>query len=194
VWLAQTAIPTIARYAQVSLPALENAARRLASSEGTISTSRLTAEFSHCEREQPALARWMGEALASPLDDAARGLGASLAITIWNAFRLTAGERLRRITSEDCDAAEQLLRTDEELRRTNAKVALESDDVIAMHQPEIAKFIRARLEDTMTSFADEIDVDDVDAMYRMLLVEVLALSYAVQPPDELAPMTGRFLS
>ncbi len=173
---------------------LETAARRLASDEGTISTSRLTDEFARCEREQPALARWMSEALAVPADDAARGLGASLAITIWNAFRMTAGDRLRRITREDCDAAEQLLRTDEELRRANAKVVLESDDVIALHQPEIARFIRARLDDTMMSFADDIDVDDVDAMYRMLLVEILALSYAVQPPDELAPFAGRFLS
>lgn len=150
-------------------------------------------EFSRCERDQPALAQWMGHALSVPSDDAARGLGASLAITIWNAFRLTVGDRLRRLTREDCEAAEELLRMDEGLRRDNAKEGLESDDVIALHQPEIARFVRARLEDTMTHFADDIDVDDVDRMYRMLLVEVLALSYAVQPPDELAPETGRYL-
>lgn len=193
-WLAQTAIPSIARYAQVSAPALESAARKLASAEGTISPQRLSHEFSLCERDQPALARWMAKAIAAPADDAARGLGASLAITLWNAFRLTAGDRLRKLTNEDCEAAEALLQTDEELRRADPRVVLESDDVIAMHQPEIAKFIRARLEDTMASFADEIDVDDVDAMYRMLLVEVLALSYAVQPPDELAVTSGRFLA
>jgi len=194
VWLGQTAIPPIARYARVSAPALEIAARRLATRDGTISTAKLSAEFAQCEREQPALAQWMGRALAIPGDDAARGLGASLAITIWNAFRLAVGDRLRRVTSEDCDAADQLLRIDEELRRGDAKVALESDDVIAQHQPEIARFVQARLEDTMTHFANEIDIDDVDAMYRMLLVEVLALSYAVRPPEHLASVAGRDLS
>jgi hypothetical protein len=194
VWLAQTAIPSIARYALVSASALEASARKLASSDGVISTARLSQEFARCELDQPSLARWLGKALAAPADDAARGLGASLAITIWNAFRLTAGDRLRRVSQEDCQSAELLLQTDEELRRDNAKVVLESDDIIAMHQPDIARFVRDRIEDTMTTLADQIDVDDIDAVYRMLLVEVLVLSYAVQPPEELAPFVGRQLS
>jgi len=144
--------------------------------------------------DQPALARWLGKALAAPADDTARGLGASLAVTIWNAFRLTAGDRLRRVSQEDCRSAEQLLRADEELRRDNAKVVLESEDIIAMHQPDIARFIRDRIEDTMMTLADQVDVDDIDAVYRMLLVEVLVLSYAVQPPEELAAIVGRQLS
>ena len=194
VWLGQTAIPPIAAYARIPAFALETAARRLASDDGVICTKKLSAEFSECERDQPELAQWMGRALSAPADDAARGLGASLAVTIWNAFRATAGDRLRRVTREDCHAAEALLRTDEDLRRSDAKVAIESDDVIAVHQPEVAKFVRARLDDTMTQFADAIDVDDIDAVYRMVLVEVLALSYAVQPPPELSLASLRRLS
>jgi len=194
VWLGQTAIPSIAPYARVSTAALDTAARRLVGRDNAISTTKLSSEFEQCEREQPALAQWLGHALASPTDDAARGLGASLAITIWNAFRGMAPDRLRRLTEEDFDAAEQLLVMDEQLRRTDAKAVLESDDVIALHQPDITRFMRARLEETMAHYADEIDVDDVDAVYRMLLVQVLALSYAVRPPEHLAAGAQRDLS
>jgi hypothetical protein len=148
---------------------------------GAYSAKLLARALRRCEREQPALARWLETHLSKPIDDAARGLGASMAMAIWLAFTLFAGSRLRTIRDEDCSSVDQLLQADQELRRGDPTALVESDDIIAVHQPEVAKLIRTRMDETLSAYAEDIDVDDVDAMYHMLLVEVLVLSYAVEP-------------
>jgi hypothetical protein len=124
----------------------------------------------------------MAKVLSRPIDDAARGLGAALGLTLWLAFSMFAGARLGVVREEDCDAAQKLLEVDEQLRRDDPRIVMESDDVVAAQQPAIACFVQARLDDTLAVFADEIDVDDVDVVYRMALVEALVLSYAVAAP------------
>ena len=65
-----------------------------------------------------------------------------------------------------------------------------TEDVIAMEQPELMRFIGEHLEAALETEADTADVDAIHEVYRLLLIEVLALSYAVQPsptdPTELS--------
>jgi hypothetical protein len=182
VWLAQSAIPKVHAFARVPKHALETAKARLSEADGTFSSHNLSEAHARMQREQPNLAAWLSSLLTRRIDDAARAFGASLATTIWLSFTLHFGSRLGRVGHDACDEVDTLLRTDEELRKDDLHEVIESDDIIAAHQPDIARVVRSHMDETMASFADDIDVDDVDRVYRMILVEVLALSYAVTPP------------
>ena len=189
VWLVQSAIPHVPAFARVPKHALDSAKTRLSGADGTFSPHGLADAHARMRSEQPELAAWLSSLLTRRIDDAARAFGASLAMTIWLAFTLHFGTRLGAVTHDACDDVDNVLRTDEELRRDDPRVVIESDDIIAAHQPDIARLVRSHMEETMASFADDIDVDDVDRVYRMILVEVLALSYAVTPPaHEAGPM------
>jgi hypothetical protein len=43
--------------------------------------------------------------------------------------------------------------------------------------------VHEHIDATLDAHAEDIDVDDVHVVYRTVLVEVLALSYAVRRPD-----------
>jgi len=180
VWLVQSAIPSVPPHAQLPAHAIANAAARLSDEHGVFQASLLARALERCQREQPDLAAWLENHLAKRMDDAARGLGASMALTVWMAFSSFAGSRLRRVQEGDIRNVEGLLHADEEIRRDDPRALVESDDVIAAQQPAVASMLRARLDETLARYARNIDVDDVDRMYEMVLAEVLVLSYAVE--------------
>jgi thiol-disulfide isomerase/thioredoxin len=63
---------------------------------------------------------------------------------------------------------------------------LESDDVVAMGQPHLVGFVREQVEAALEPDEDgdaaDVDLDAVSAVYRAVLVEILALGQAVAPP------------
>ena len=134
-------------------------------------------------RSQPALASHLAEALGQPLDETALALGYFLALTVWLAFERAHGQHLDAVTEEQIRATIELLTLDEELRRADAAESLDTDDVVAMEQPHVLAFIHEHIDATLDAHAEQIDVDDVHTVYRLVLVEVLALSYAVRRPD-----------
>lgn len=180
-WLAQSAIRPVPSYARLPAHVVDGASAQLMGLDGTYSAPLLARAFRRCKKEQPGLSAWLERRLIRRIDDAARGLGASMAMSIWMAFSMFAGPRLGTVEEKDCAEVEALLRADEELRRNDPTAIVESDDIIAVHQPEVARLIRSKLDETLSTYAEDVDVDDVDAMYHMLLVEVLVLSYAVEP-------------
>jgi hypothetical protein len=93
------------------------------------------------------------------------------------------GDHLDEIGEEELSATEQLLTLDEDLRKADPAESLESDDVIAMEQPNVLLFVHEHVDVTLEAHAKDIDVDDVHVVYRVVLVELLALSYAVHRPD-----------
>ena len=125
----------------------------------------------------------MAEALGRPLDETALALGYFLALTLWLAFEKAHGSHLDEVTEEQLAATDELLTLDEELRRADSAESLDSDDVIAMEQPHVLSFVHEYSYATLDAHAEDIDVDDVHVVYRTVLVEVLALSYAVRRPD-----------
>ena len=144
--------------------------------------AQLDDAFERFEREQPTLAGYLAETLGNPLDDTALALGYFLALTVWLSFENAHGGSIRAVQESDISATDQLLTLDEELRRTDPDEALDSDDVIAMEQPYILEFVHEHIDATLEAHADEINVDDVHAVYRTVLVEVLSLSYAIRLP------------
>jgi hypothetical protein len=185
VWLSHTAIPDIPPYARLTARSLEDAARRLQTYEGLSAEALMLGEFSRFQASQPTIGERVARKLGGPIDDAARGLGVTLALLVWLAFEDASSAGIKVVEPSDWDHAEQWLQIDEDLRKGDPKAMIESDDIIASQQPEIARCVRERIDATVQAFADEIDLDDVDAVYRMVLVEVLALSYALRPPSEL---------
>lgn len=145
--------------------------------------AQLDAAFERFERQQPALASHVADALSQPLDETALALGYFLALAIWLAFEQIHGEDIDEVKLEEITATEELLTLDEDLRRADPAEALDSDDVIAMEQPHLLDFVHEHVDATLEAHAEEIDVDDVHAVYRVVLVEILALSYAVRRPS-----------
>lgn len=182
VWVRRSAIRPVPSYAAVPQHALETVREGLADDDEE-ARSQLDEAFERFERAQPALASHVAEALGRPLDETALALGYFLALTLWLAFEKAHGTHLDEVTEEQLAATEELLTLDEELRRADPAESLDSDDVIAMEQPHVLAFVHEHIDATLDAHAEDIDVDDVHVVYRTVLVEVLALSYAVRRPD-----------
>jgi hypothetical protein len=144
--------------------------------------AQLDEAFERFERRQPVLAAHLAQSLSKPLDDTALALGYFLALAVWLGFEQAHGEHIEEVAGEEIEATEQLLALDEQLRQADPDEALDSDDVIAMEQPHLVDFVHEHIDATLEAHADDIDVDDVHAVYRVVLVQILALSYAVRLP------------
>lgn len=181
-WVRRTAIRPVPPYARVHAHALDAVRESLADDDET-ARDQLDQAFERFEATQPALAHRAGAELAKPLDETALALGYFLMLAVWLAFEGSHDGHLDEVSEESLSATEELVRLDEELRVADPAEALDTDDVIAMEQPHLLEFIHEHLDATLEAHAEGIDVDDVHAMYRLVLLEVLALSYAVRPPD-----------
>jgi hypothetical protein len=144
--------------------------------------AQLDQAFERFEQTQTALAQLVVGTLSKPLDETALALGYLLTLAVWLGFEQQHGSHMLEVSAEELAATEQLLSLDEELRRSDPAEALDSDDVIAMEQPHLLEFVHEQIDSTLGAHADEIDVDDVHAVYRIVLIEILALSYAVKQP------------
>ena len=74
--------------------------------------------------------------------------------------------RLTEVLEEELVGAEQSLALDEELRRVDPAEAVDSDDVVAMEQPDLLSFVHEHLDNALEAHAGEVDVDDVHTIYR----------------------------
>jgi hypothetical protein len=181
VWVRASAIRPVAAYARVYGASLE-AVRLSLSEDEDEARHQLDTAFDRFEREQPCLSAHIADVLSGPLDETALALGYFLALAVWLAFERAHGAKIEQVTPESITATGELLTLDEELRRADPTESLDSDDVIAMEQPDLIAFIHEHVNATLEANAAHIDVDDVDLIYRVILVEVLSLSYAVQRP------------
>ncbi|MBN2193496.1 MAG: hypothetical protein JW751_11835 [Polyangiaceae bacterium] len=180
-WVRRSAIRPVPGYARIPSRALDSVRDGLAEDDDE-AREQLDAGFERFEQAQPILAARVGDTLARPLDDTALALGYFLSLAIWLAFDAALGDRVAPVTEQEIDATDELLHLDEELRRADPVEPLDSDDVVAMEQPHLLAFVHEHMNATLEVHAEAIDVDDVHAVYRLVLVEILALSYAVKRP------------
>ncbi len=180
-WVRRAAIRPVPPFAQITRRALAEVEEKLAD-DGEEARQRLDDAFSRFEETQPALAFRVTSALSAPLDETALALGYFLTLAVWLAFDAVFGSDLDEITETALAGVEESLQLDEQLRLSDPAEALDSDDVVAMEQPEALAFVHEHLDAALEANADEVDVDDVHSIYRVVLIEVLALSYAVRPP------------
>jgi len=143
---------------------------------------RLDEAFARFEQTQPSLADRIAQVLGGPLDETALALGYFLTLAVWLAFDNVFGDELEEITQVALAGVEESLKLDEQLRMADPAEAVDSDDVIAMEQPDVLSFVHEHIDAALEANANDVDVDDVHEIYRIVLIEVLALSYAVRPP------------
>jgi len=182
-WVRRAAIRPIPLYARVTSTTLDQV-EALLSDEGASGEEALTQAFRRFETSQPALAARIALTLRRPLDETALALGYFLSLAVWLAFEQTFGAQLGEIVEQDVETTHQAILFDEELRRNDPKETVDTDDVVAMEQPELLGFIREHI-DVVLETPEEVAIEDVDLIYRMLLLEVVALSHAVVPPTSL---------
>jgi len=108
---------------------------------------------------------------------------------VWLGFDELFGARLGEVSEDDLAAVEASLALDAELRRDAPDDPVETDDVVAMEQPDVMRFVRDHVSVATEGLADRAEVDAIDEIYRLVLVETVALSYAVTPPERAAGRT-----
>jgi hypothetical protein len=181
VWVRRAAIRPVPSFAQVPLRALSEVEEQLAEDDEE-ARQRLDEAFARFEQTQPSLADRIAQVLGGPLDETALALGYFLTLAVWLAFDNVYSDDLQEITSLALAGVEESLKLDEQLRMADPAEAVDSDDVIAMEQPDVLSFVHEHIDAALEANANEVDVDDVHEIYRIVLIEVLALSYAVRPP------------
>ncbi|HEU4411278.1 MAG TPA: hypothetical protein VFS43_38860 [Polyangiaceae bacterium] len=181
-WVRRAAIRPVPSYAKVAAPDVERVEDSL-SNDDPESEERLAQAMGRFEATQPALSLHVATALGRPLDETALALGYFLSIAVWMTFEASFGARLGEVHESDLEASSQALALDEELRRDAPDEAVDTDDVVAMEQPAMVEFVREHVEVALEAHADEVELDDVDSIYRLILLEIVSLSYAVRPPE-----------
>ena len=181
-WVRRAAIRPVPTFAQVPQRALAGVEDELGEDDEQ-ARSRLDDAFARFEHTQPALAERISRALNGPLDETALALGYFLTLAIWLAFDRVFHADVGEVTETALGGVEEALQLDEQIRLSDPAEAVDSDDVVAMEQPDVLAFVHEHLDAALEANADEVDVDDVHAIYHVVLVEVLALSYAVLAPS-----------
>ncbi len=156
--------------------------RALFAAENDDARERLDDAFDEFEERQTALGDFATEILGRNLDETALALGYFLLLAVWMGFDTYHAESLNEVSPDLLASTLESLTLDEQLRISDPAEPLDSDDVVAMEQPHVLDFIHEHLDATLDAHADQVDVDDVHVVYRMVLIAVLALSYAVEPP------------
>lgn len=188
-WVKTAAIRPVPAHAQIPVDVLDDVEAWLGGAEDEaapdeeVSERRLGDVFERFERGQPALAQRIGGRLARTKDDVAVALGYFLCLSVWLAFDRHLGERVGLVDETAIESVDAALRLDEELRGEDPSEAVDSDDVIAMEQPHVIAFVAEHIDAALEVHASDVDVDAVHAIYRLVLIELLALSYAVAPPE-----------
>ena len=155
---------------------------------------KLDDAFSRFEATQPALSARLEDALEKRgLDETARTLGYFLGVCVWLAFDRQFGGRLGRVDDVAVRAELDALELESELRSADA---LDAEDVVTREQPALMEFIHEHIDVALDSesFATKGDVDDVHAIYRVVLVELLSLSHAVAPHPGAPARRGEVLA
>ena len=181
-WVRRAAIRPVPLFARVSSATLEHV-EGLLSEEDDASEQRFEEAFTRFESTQGPLSSRVAEALARPMPDTALALGYFLTLSVWMGFDELFGARLVEVSDDDLQAVEASLAFDAELREGSPDDPVETDDVVAMEQPDLLRFVRDHVSVATEGLDDRADVDAIDAIYRLVLHEIVALSYAVTPPD-----------
>ena len=183
-WVRNSAIRPVSEAAKIPIEALYAVESWLcvddAPGDEDLAEERLNDRFEMFELAQPALAAHVGDSLNRTRDDLAIALGYFLALIIWLAFEETFDDQLEQVDEFGMQGVVEAVALDEQLRRSDPAEQLETDDVIAMEQPAVLPFIHEHIETALEAHAELIDVDAVNRVYRLLLEEILALSYAVR--------------
>lgn len=148
------------------------------------------------EAEQPVMASRLSALLDDVDDETAVAVGFFLEIVIYATFVRAFAARLRPVTLDLLRGTEESVHVEEELRADHPEEPLEVDDVLRAEQPAIVTFIEEHMAAVLETGDDgdaqdvagaAVDVEDLQRVYRHVMVTVLTLSHAVMPPASYVP-------
>lgn len=183
-WVRRAAIRPVPEFAKIPAWVVERLEDELteAIGDGEITPTILDEALDRFENDQPVLSDHISEVVGRQKREPALGFGYFLMIAVYLAFERAFPGDIAPIEAVSIKSTEEALMLDEEIRMADSAEVVESDDVIAMEQPHLLKYIQEHLDAALEAHANDIDVDDVHAIYRAVLVEILTLSYAVRAP------------
>jgi hypothetical protein len=180
-WGRRSAIRAVPRHARLPLSSVAGIEATFGAADRR-AQQLARAGFERLKTQQPALTEYLARKFADSLDDTALALGHMLAVAVFVGFEGFAGSALRKLSVDAVAAADQALTTDEELRRSDPRDTLDSEDIVAMDQPALVAFVNEHIGRVLDQNAEDVDVDDVALVFRAILVEIVALSHAIAPP------------
>jgi hypothetical protein len=139
--------------------------------------------FSELDRRQPVVAEWLADQLAQTRDELVQSLGYFLSVTVYLAFRDAFPTRLHGVDESGLRMARETLSADEEIRAADPTEILDSDDILAMSQPALIAFVQHHVDEALDQGEGEIDLDELERVYRSILVQVIAMSHSVASPS-----------
>lgn len=181
-FLRKAAIRQVPAYALVPEAALQALEERLSFEQEDLQKT-LDEGFHALSRRQPALASYLSDVVGDGPDELVQSLGYFLFVSVFMAFEDTFPTRMLEIDDAGIELTGEMLATDEALRAADPVEVLESDDVIALGQPHVIEFIQHHVQEALDQNEGKLDVEELDNVYRALLVEVLGLSHAVESPQ-----------
>ncbi len=180
-FIRRAALRPVPAHAVVAQTAIDAVEARIDDGDENLQQA-LDQGFRDFEQRQGPLSDWLSSELSAGPDELAQSLGYFLAVMIYSFFREAFPARLGGTSDEDIALADALLAADEELRANDPSEVLDSDDVLALGQPAVLSFIKFHVSEALDQGGQEVDLESIDRVYRALLVEVIALSAAVEAP------------
>lgn len=174
------ALPPVPEFARVAPAVLTSVLSRMLGDPDSL-TALLDDGFRRMERTQPALAEYVSNELAVVEAPRLSAVAYFLAVLVHQAFDEAFGERVGRVQPVDVHQTLDRLATDGVLRMQGSERITYSEDAIALGQPAVVSLLRAELDRIVEEAPDEARSVGIDALYEMLLVELLALTHAVAP-------------
>ncbi len=182
VWVRRSAIRPIVSYARVPQGAVAAVAARITSGEGLSGRKLLDEGKRRFDQTQPELSSYLASQLSPNLDPQALALGQMLSSCIFLMFEAAHPVAKSELSRDAVLAVEAALGADEELRRADPVDPLDTEDIVAIEQPSLVSFVNQHVGSTLEEHSEDINVDDVGVVFRVLLIQILALSEAVCPP------------
>ncbi|MCS6797505.1 MAG: hypothetical protein NZ898_03060 [Myxococcota bacterium] len=180
-FVRKAALRPVPRWAVVGQEAVDAVERLVTGTEPGLQRA-LDAGYRDLDRRQPFLAAWLAEQISTRGDELAQSVGYFLSVTVFLAFHEAFAGRLREIDREAIALAAGILQADEELRADDPAEVLDSDDVLRLGQPAVIDWVQHHVREAIAQADEETDLDALDAVYRAILVEVIALTDAVAAP------------
>lgn len=183
-WVRRAAIRPVPSFAKIPENILDVLERDLSAdlAEEGGASDLLDATLDQFEEQQPVLADHMADRIGRHNKEPALGFGYFLMLAVYLSFERAFPGDIEPVTELTLRSVEEALSLDEEIRIVDPAEVVESDDVIAMEQPHLLRYIQDHVDAALEAHANDVDVDDVHAIYRAVLVQILSLSYSVKPP------------
>ena len=181
VFTRTAALRPIPEFARVRSAVVESVEKGLDDSDALQQV--LDMAYSQLEGEHGALADWLSDTLAEVQSELAQSVGYFLCVAVFMVFREGFPRNLQTVDQTSVELALATLQADEELRQSDPMEVLQSDDLLALGQPVVMDFIQHHVREALEQGGDDPPTEDMEWVYRALLVEVITLSHAVTPPE-----------